>query len=91
VDSAIRFEGVTNARKLLGHRHLARLCRLETRRFHLAEWDARLLRKLQTLESIYTKLSDQASNRRLEILEWLSLALIALALRLSFMPGGRPH
>jgi hypothetical protein len=43
--------------------YLARVYRLVNRRFHLDDWDASILRKLDTLESIYKKISDQASNR----------------------------
>ncbi|HXH14075.1 MAG TPA: hypothetical protein VNP04_30460 [Alphaproteobacteria bacterium] len=91
VDSAILFEGVNNALKLLGDQYLSRIYRLVSQRFHLAEWDAGILRKLQTLESIYEKVSDQASNRRMEVLEWIIIVLIALSIVLSFIPGGLGH
>lgn len=77
VDSAILFEGVNNALKLLGDQYLARVYRLASQRFHLSEWDASILRKLQTLESIYEKVSDQAATYRAEILEWIIIILIA--------------
>ncbi len=69
VDNTILFEGVYNTLKLLGDQYLARVYRLMNKRFHLEDWDASILRKLQTLESIYEKISDQASNQRIEILE----------------------
>jgi hypothetical protein len=69
VDNAVLFEGVNNALKLLGDQYLARLYRLASDRFHLVEWDASILRKLQTLESIYEKMADTAANWRLEVLE----------------------
>jgi len=78
VDNALLFEGVNNALKLLGDQYLARVYRLVSSRFHLAEWDASILRKLETIESIYQKVSDQAANRRIEALEWIVIALIAL-------------
>jgi hypothetical protein len=84
VDNAILFEGVNNTLKLLGDQYLARLYRLVNRRFHLDEWDASILRKLQTLESIYEKISDQAANRRMEILEWVIIILIAASIALEF-------
>lgn len=84
VDNAILFEGVNNTLKLLGDQYLARVYRLVNRRFHLDEWDASILRKLQTLESIYEKISDQAANRRMEILEWVIIILIAASLALEF-------
>ena len=84
VDNAILFEGVNNTLKLLGDQYLARVYRLVNRRFHLDEWDASILRKLQTLESIYEKISDQAANRRMEILEWVIIILIAASIALEF-------
>lgn len=84
VDNAILFEGVNNTLKLLGDQYLARAYRLVNRRFHLDEWDASILRKLQTLESIYEKISDQAANRRMEILEWVIIILIAASIALEF-------
>jgi hypothetical protein len=84
VDNAILFEGVNNTLKLLGDQYLARVYRLVNRRFHLDEWDTSILRKLQTLESIYEKISNQASNRRMEILEWVIIILIAASIALEF-------
>src|SRR5207237_836900 len=86
VDNAVLFEGVNNALKLLRGQYLARVYRLVSERFHLAEWDASILRKLQTLESIYQKLSDQAANRRTEALEWIIIVLIAAEILIPFVP-----
>jgi hypothetical protein len=85
VDNATLFEGVNNTLKLVGDQYLARLYRMANRRFHLDEWDSSILRKLQTLESIYEKISDQASNRRMEILEWVIIFLIAFSIALEFI------
>jgi hypothetical protein len=85
VDNAILFEGVNNTLKLLGDQFLARVYRLVNKRFHLEEWDSSILRKLQTLESIYEKISDQAANRRMEILEWVIIILIAASIALEFI------
>ena len=85
VDNAALFEGVNNTLKLLGDQYLARVYRVVNRRFHLDEWDTSILRKLQTLESIYEKISDQASNRRMEILEWVIIFLIAFSIALEFV------
>lgn len=84
-DSAILFEGVNNALKLLGDQYLARVYRLTAQRFHLTEWDASILRKLETLESIYEKLSDQLTTRRMEVLEWIIIILIAISIVLPFI------
>ena len=91
VDGAILFEGVNNALKLLGDQYLARVYGLVTRRFHLAEWDASILRKLATLDSIYGKMSDRVSNVRLEALEWMIILLIAVSILLPFIPGMPGH
>lgn len=85
VDSALIFERVTNTLKLLGDQYLARVYRLVSQRFHLEAWDASILRKLQTLESIYGKMSDRAGTRRMEVLEWIIIVLIALSIVLSFV------
>ena len=77
VDGAILFERVSNALKLLGDQYLARVYRLASQRFHLAEWNAAALRKLDTIESLYEKLNDRNASRRLEILEWIIILLIA--------------
>jgi hypothetical protein len=86
VDNVALFEGVNNTLKLVGDQYLARVYRMINRRFHLDEWDSSILRKLQTLESIYEKISDQASNRRMEILEWVIIFLIAFSIALEFIP-----
>lgn len=73
VDHAI-LEGVNNALKLLGDQYLARVYRLASARFHLAEWDASILHKLEALESSYEKMSDAAANWRMEVLDrWRSI------------------
>jgi len=84
VDSAILFEGVNNVLKLLGDQYLARVYRLIAQRFHLTDWDASILRKLETLESIYQKISDQLVSRRMEVLEWIVIFLIAIEIILPF-------
>jgi hypothetical protein len=91
VDSALLFEGVNNALKLLGDQYLARVYRLVSERFHLAEWDASILRKLETLESIYQKMSDFSSTRRMEVLEWVIIVLIAASIVLPFVTTSLGH
>lgn len=87
VDSAILFEQVTNTLKLLGDQYLARVYRLTSKRFHLVGWDTSILRKLETIDSIYGKLSDQTGNKRMEVLEWIIIILIAVSILLPFIPG----
>lgn len=76
VDSAILYEAVENALKLLGDQYLARVYSLASQRFHLPEWNSSIRRKLDTLDSIYQKLSDMAGQRRSESLEWVIIGLI---------------
>lgn len=85
VDSAMMYEGVNNALKLLGDQYLARVYSLISRRFHLESWDASILRKLETLNSIYSKISDQASARRSFIIELIIVLLIAVEIVLSLL------
>ena len=77
------FEQVTNALKLVGEQFLARVYRLASQHFRLAEWDASISRKLATLDSIYAKTADRAASRRMEVLEWIIIVLIALSIILS--------
>jgi hypothetical protein len=88
VDNATLFEGVNNAVKLLGDQYLSRAYQMASRRFHLDDWDASILRKLHTLESIYEKLSDQTTTRRMEILEWVIIFLIAFSIVLELIHLG---
>jgi hypothetical protein len=91
VDSAILFEGVNNALKLVGDQYLARLYRLAAHRLHLPEWDASILRKLETVESIYQKIHDRQSTRRMELLEWIIIVLIAISILVMFLPNTGGH
>ena len=86
VDGAIMFERVTNAPKLLGDQYLARLYRLASQRFHLAEWNATTLRKLDAIETIYKQMQDRAASRRLEVLEWIIIVLIAGEMLINLLP-----
>ena len=85
LDAAVLFEQVSNALKLIGDQYLVRVYRMAGERFHLAEWDASIGRKLQTLESIYQKVSDRAATRRMELLEWIIIVLIAVSILLPML------
>jgi hypothetical protein len=85
VESAVLFEGINNALKLLGDQYLARLYEQVTKRYHLDAWDESILRKLRTLDSIYTKIEDSHSSARLEFLEWIVIVLIGLELIVPFL------
>ena len=83
-DAAVMFEGVNNAIKLLGNQYLARLYRLAAVRLDLPAWQAGVQRKLDATDSLYQKMSDATSTRRLEVLEWVIIALIAVSIVLPF-------
>lgn len=85
-DAAVMFEGVNNAIKLMGHQYLARLYRLAAARLDLPAWHASVQRKLDATESIYQKMSESTSIRRLEVLEWVIIVLIAISILLPFTP-----
>lgn len=87
MDAALLYENVNNTLKLLGDPYLARVARLASQRFHLNDWDASILRKLQTIESIYQKIGDRAATRRMELLEWIIIVLIAVSIVLPFATG----
>jgi hypothetical protein len=78
VDSALLYEAVENALKLLGDQYLARVYSLASAKFHLPEWNSSIRRKLDTLDSIYQKLSDAAAQRRSEAMEWTIIILILI-------------
>jgi hypothetical protein len=84
VDGAILHERVSNALKLVGDQHLARIYRGAAARFELAEWNAANLQKLATLDSVYTKVHDRAAAMRAELLEWLVILLIASSMVFPF-------
>ncbi len=85
-DAAVMFEGVHNAIKLLGNQYLARLYRLAAGRFDLPAWQQSVQRKLDATESLYQKMSDSTSTKRLEVLEWVIIVLIAVSILLPFTP-----
>jgi hypothetical protein len=85
VDGAILFERVGNALKLLSDQYLARVLRQANQRFRVAEWNAGILRKLETLEDIYGKINDHAATLRAEFLELTIVLLIAFEIALSLL------
>lgn len=87
VDAAILFERVNNALKLIGDPYLARVYRLASQRFRVSEWNAGILRKVEALESIYEKMSDRATNTRMEVLEWIIIVLIAAEMVIPWVKG----
>ncbi len=85
VESALLFENINNAIKLLGDQYLARLYQQAARRYHLTSWDKSIQRKLKTLESIYDKMESSLSSARLEFLEWIVIILIGIEVVMPFL------
>ena len=85
-DAAVMFEGVNNAIKLLGNQYLARLYRESADRLALPAWQASVQRKLEVADSLYEKMSDSTATKRLEVLEWVIIVLIAVSIILPFTP-----
>jgi hypothetical protein len=77
LEGAALFDSVTNALKLLGDQHLARVQRAAGRRFRIDDWEQSVSRKLATLGSISERLEARQSQYRSELLEWIIIALIA--------------
>ena len=90
LEGAILFERVSNAPKLLGDQFLARVYRLAAHRFHLSEWNASILRKLDTIEDFYQQIHASSAGQRMELLEWIIIILIALEIIMPFIPGLLP-
>ena len=87
VESALLFENINNAIKLLGDQYLARLYQQAAKRYHLNAWDKSIQRKMKTLESIFDKMESALSSARLEILEWIVILLIAFEVVKPFITG----
>jgi hypothetical protein len=77
LEGAALFDSVTNALKLFGDQHLARVQRAAIRRFRIEDWERSVSRKLATLSSISDRLESRQSQQRSEILEWIIILLIA--------------
>ena len=80
IESAILFERITNALKLMGDDFQAKVFRLASKKMGLNSWDASISRKLQTIESIYKKISDAEGGRRMEVLEVIIILLFLISI-----------
>lgn len=76
IEGAALFDSVTNALKLYGDQHLARVQRAAARRFRIDDWEQSVSRKLETFSSISERLEARQSQYRSELLEWIIIALI---------------
>lgn len=76
IEGAALFDSVTNALKLYGDQHLARVQRAAARRFRIEDWERSVSRKLETFSSISERLEARQSQYRSELLEWIIIGLI---------------
>jgi hypothetical protein len=87
VDSALMFEGMNNAIKLVGDQYLARLYRVAAEKLHLPDWNASVLRKLETATSMFGEITDRQTSRRMEVLEVIIIVLILIEVVRPFVPA----
>jgi hypothetical protein len=79
------FERAGNVLKLVGDPYLARVYRLLALRFHLETWEESIGRKLDVVEGVYTVVSDQARDFRMEFLEVVVIVLILIEVLMPFI------
>lgn len=84
IESAVLFERITNGLKLMGDAFQAQIFRVATKKMGLSSWDASIARKLETIESIYQKISDAEGTRRMELLEIVIIILFLVSIATSF-------
>lgn len=84
IESAVLFERITNGLKLMGDAFQAQIFRVATKKMGLSSWDASIMRKLETIESIYQKISDAEGTRRMELLEIVIIILFLISIATSF-------
>jgi hypothetical protein len=85
IEATSLFERADNALKLIGDQYLSRVYDLAQGRFHLPEWQQSIRRKLETVGDVYDLLVQQAGGTRMEVLEIVVIALIALEIVLAIV------
>ncbi len=85
-DSAVLFEAATHSMKLVGDQYLSRVYRAVSQRFHLPQWGANINRKLETIDTIYDRMTERRSAMRMELLEWIIIILILIEVVKGFWP-----
>lgn len=87
LESSVIFERIENTLKLFGDQYLARVCQLAATRFYLSRWQGEVVRKLELLGEVYSRMNDRAEALRSEVLEWIIIWLIVFEIALSLWPG----
>lgn len=84
VDISSFIDKVENALKLVGDIYLARVYTAASNRFYLQNWKNSVKEKLNTVQNIYTMLQEDASNKRMLVLELIIVILFVLDIILLF-------
>ncbi|MDE2293516.1 MAG: hypothetical protein KGL53_15650, partial [Elusimicrobia bacterium] len=71
---------LTNITKFFGDYHLGRVYMGCRERFHLTEWESQLEGKLERVDGIYRRLSEDQNNRRMIVLEVAIILLFVIDL-----------
>lgn len=85
IEATSLFERADNGLKLIGDQYLSRVFGLASSRFHLAEWQQSIRRKLETVGDVYDLMVQQAGVARMEFLEVIVIVLIALEIVLALV------
>ena len=80
VDLARLSDEISNATKFFGDWHLARVYQYLSARFHLADWHREIVEKLKTLDSLYSILKQDQTNKWMMILEATIVLLFVIDL-----------
>lgn len=88
IDLARLSDELQNTTKFLGEWHLARVYQNLARLFHLGDWHTAIDQKLSTLNSVYSLLKQEQTNRLMVVLEATIVALFILDVVIMLWPGG---
>ncbi len=85
IEATSLFERADNNLKLIGDQYLSRVFDLARNRFHLGEWQQSIRRKLEVVGDVYDLLVQEAGGSRMEMLEIIVIALIAVEILLALV------
>jgi hypothetical protein len=88
MDLAHIADEIQNLSKHFGDWYLARIYMGLRSRFHLAEWETQLERKLKTVSTMYEIIARQTTDRKMIILELMIVLLFVLDVLLVLLTGG---
>jgi hypothetical protein len=88
IDLARMADEILNLSKYFGDWYLARIYQGLSNRFHLAEWEAQLERKLRTVDSLYGLIASEMSDRKMIVLEFAIVLLFILDIVFFAVVGG---